>query len=101
MARQANRLGVDPLELVLEEVVRELATVGAEGVRLDQLGTGVHEAHVERDDGVRRAQVRLLCATQTRNCGGEKGAHTAVGDDRRTALQPFEEAAHGASVVKR
>ena len=44
---------VDPLEVVLEEVAGELAPVRAERVRLDQLGAGVDEADVERDDGLR------------------------------------------------
>src|SRR5205085_4781237 len=62
LARVAGELHggrVDPLELVLEEVVRELAAVCAEGVRLDELRARVDEADVERDDRVGRAEVRL------------------------------------------
>src|SRR5439155_18805008 len=42
--RELHGLRVDSLELVLEEVVRELAPVRGERVRLDELGAGVHEA---------------------------------------------------------
>ena len=55
---------VDTLQLVLEEVTGQLAPVGAEGVRLDQLRAGVDKADVERDDGLGRPQVRLLRAAQ-------------------------------------
>ena len=83
LARELHAGRVDPLELVLEEVRRELPAVGAERVRLDQLGAGVDEAHVQRDDGLRRAQVRLLGRAQPRHGGRQQRAHAAVGDDRR------------------
>ena len=42
----------------------ELAAVGAERVRLDQVGAGLDEAGVELDDGLGRAEVRLLGAAK-------------------------------------
>ena len=45
---------------------RELAPVGAERVRLDQLGARVDEAEVQRDDALGRAEVRLLGRAQAR-----------------------------------
>ena len=93
LAREAHRRRVDPLELVLEEVPRELAPVGAERVRLDQLGAGADEARVEGDDALGRAQVRLLGAAQPRHGAGDQRAHAAVGHDRRPRAQAFLEAA--------
>ena len=61
---------------------RELAPVGAERVRLDQLGAGADEARVQRHDALRRAQVRLLGAAQARDGARDERAHAAVGDDR-------------------
>ncbi len=46
LAGQLDGSRVDPLELVLEEVVGQLAAVRAERVGLDQLGAGVDEADV-------------------------------------------------------
>ncbi len=83
---------VDALQLVLEEVLRELDAVRAERIRLDQLGAGVDEADVQRDHRLRRAQVRLLGGAQSRHGGGEQRPHAAVADDRRACLQAFEEA---------
>ena len=93
LAREAHRRRVDPLELVLEEVRRQLAPVGAERVRLDQLGAGADEARVQRDDALGRAQVRLLGAAQARHGAGDQRAHAAVGHDRRPRAQAFLEAA--------
>ena len=64
LAGEPHRGRVDPLELVLEEVRGELAAVGAEGVRLDQLGAGADEARVQRDDALRRPQVGFLGAAK-------------------------------------
>ena len=50
------------------------------------LGARVDEADVERDDRVRRAEVRLFRAAQARNRARHERAHPAVGDDRRPAL---------------
>ena len=44
LAREPHAGAVDRLELVLEEVLRELRPVGAERVRLDQLGAGADVA---------------------------------------------------------
>ena len=48
------------MQIVLEVVRGELPPVGAEGVRLDQVGAGGDEARVELHDGLGRAQVGLL-----------------------------------------
>ena len=83
---------VDPLEVVLEEVLRQLAPVRAEGVRLDQLGAGVDEADVHRHDRVRGAQIRLLGQRRRGTAAESSDAHAAVGDDRRPGAQTFGEA---------
>jgi hypothetical protein len=90
IARELDRGRIDALELILQEVLRELAPVRAERVRLDQLGARVDEADVQRDDGVRGAEVRLLGRAQTGNGGGEQRAHPAVADDDRTGLEPLQ-----------
>ena len=64
LAREADGGRVDRLELVLEQLRRQLAPVGAEGVGLDQLGAGADVARVHRDDALGGAQVRLLGAAQ-------------------------------------
>ena len=64
LAREPHGRRVDPLELVLEEQRRQLAAVGAEAVRLDQLGAGIDVARVDGDDALGRAQVRLLRAAE-------------------------------------
>ena len=102
LARVAGELHggrVDPLELVLEEVVRELAAVCAEGVRLDELRARVDEADVERDDRVGRAEVRLFGAAQARHRARDERAHPAVGDDRRAAPEALQEPVRHAATV--
>ena len=47
LAGDLDPLGVDALDVVVEEARRELEPVGAEGVRLDQLGTRADEAEVQ------------------------------------------------------
>ena len=99
LAREAHRRRVDPLELVLEVVPRQLAPVGAERVRLDQLGAGADEARVQGDDALGRAQVRLLRAAEARDCARDQRAHAAVGHDRRPGAEAVLEAArHRASL---
>ena len=89
---QLHRRRVDPLQVVLEVMGRELPTVRAERVRLDQLRAGVDEAHVQGDDGLRSAQIRLLRRAQPRHRRGQQRPHPAVRDDRQslaqTALEP-------------
>ena len=95
LARVAGQLdggGVDPLEVVLQEMGGELAAVRAEGVRLDHVRAGVDEAHVEGDDGVRSADVGLLRAAQARDGGRDQGPHAAVGDQGRPLVEPVDEA---------
>ena len=86
---------VDRLQVVLEEVVRELAAVRPEGVRLDQLRPGVDEADVQGHDGVRRAQVRLLGTAEPRNCCGEQRAHASVANDHGPTFEALQEAVAG------
>ena len=100
LPRELDRRGVDRLDVVLEEVARELAAVGAEAVRLDQLRAGVDVADVERDDDLRRAEVRLLGRPQPRHRGRHQRAHPAVGDDRRPRGEPLAEARHDACTVR-
>jgi hypothetical protein len=84
---------VDALELVLEEVGRQLPPVGAERVRLDQLGTGVDEADVQRHDGLGRPQIRLLRTAQPGHRGRDQGAHPAVTHNGGARAESFQEAA--------
>jgi hypothetical protein len=83
---------VDRDELLLEVARGELRPVRTERVRLDQLGAGVDEADVDGDDGVRRADIRLLGAPEPLRRGGDERPHAAVGDDRRSLAKPVEEA---------
>ena len=91
LSRQLDRCGVDLLELVLQEVLAQLRAVGAERVRLDQLGSRGDEADVQRDDCLRRAQVRLLGTPQPWDGRADERAHPAVGHDRRPVPQAFDE----------
>src|SRR5439155_14359646 len=52
VAGELHRGRVDVLEVVLEVMVRELAAVRAERVRLDELGARSYETDVERDHGL-------------------------------------------------
>ena len=95
---EADACGVDRLELVVEATGRELAAVGAEGVRLDQLRTGGDVARVHRDDALRREQVRLLRAAQAGGDAGEERTHAAIRDDRRPGGEPLSEVRHPPSL---
>jgi hypothetical protein len=88
---ESDACGVDPLEIVLEVVTGELATVRTERVRLDQLRAGADEADVERDHGVGGAQVRFLGRAEARHGAHDEGAHATVADDRRTGLEALDE----------
>src|ERR671923_27568 len=99
LACELHAGAVDPLELVLEVVLRELVAVGAERVRLDQVGAGADEARVQGDDAIRRAQVGLLWTPQSRDCAGNENAHAAVPDDDRPAGQTLLEAAAHAGLT--
>src|SRR5947208_789252 len=81
VASEPYGLRVDPLELFLEVEGRELRAAGAERVRLDQLGARVDEAHVQRDDSLGRADVRLLGTAQPLHRARHECAHAAVADD--------------------
>ena len=96
---QPNAGRVDLLELVVEQDAGELAAVGAERVRLDQLGAGRDVARVHRDDALGRAEIRLLGAAQAADGARDERAHPAVGDERRAGSQAVEEAAHGAATL--
>ncbi len=94
LPRQADRRRVDRLELLIQQLCRELAPVRTERVGLDQLGAGPDVARMDGDDTLRRAQVRLLGAAQAGCRAGEQRTHAAVGDDRWAASQPFEKIRH-------
>ena len=98
--RDLHGVGVDPLDLVLEEARGELAAVRAEGVRLDQLGPGADEAEMERQDALRRAEVRLLGAAEARNRARDQGSHAAVAADRRAAREALDEGIRHAATLK-
>ena len=79
-------------QLVLEVVRGELAAVRSERVRLDHVRAGLDEADMELDDGLRRAEVRLLGNAHARGGARDEDAHAAVGDERGPGREPFEEA---------
>ena len=89
------------LELVGEELPRELGPVRPEAVRLDQLGARADVAEMHLEHALGRAEVRLLGAAQPCNGAREQGAHAAVGDDRRVGREPLLEAAHASSWMVR
>ncbi len=94
---RASRASFTPAELICSKSSsrkcwRQLVPVRPERVRLDQLGAGVDEAEVQRDDGLGRAEVRLLGAAQARDGRGEHDPHAAVGDDRGPGAQAVGEA---------
>ena len=91
LPREPDAGRVDLLQLLLEVERRQLAAIRPERVRLDQVGAGANEARVERDDALRRAQVRLLGAPQPRHRAGDERSHAAVGDEGDAARQPFLE----------
>ena len=94
LAREADPFAVHALEVLLEEVLRELRPVRAERVRLDQLGAGADVADVDGHDAVRRAYVRLLRRAQPGHGGRDERAHAAVRHDRRAGRKPVDEAVH-------
>ena len=83
---------VDLRQLVFEVLRCELAAICSERVRLDHVRAGLDEAHMELDDGFRRAQVRLFRDAHARGCARDEDAHAAVGDERGAGCEPFEEA---------
>ena len=92
-ASRASLTGVELicLQLVVEEVVRELAPVRAEAVRLDQVGARVDEADVERDDRVSARADWPLRGSAGGDGARDQGAHPAVADDHRPIRKPFFE----------
>jgi hypothetical protein len=96
LARQLHAGAVDPLQVVLEVELGQLAPVGAEGVRLDQVRARADEARVKRHDAFGRLEVRLLGTAQARDGARDEHAHPAVADDDRAIGQTlFESTAHG------
>ena len=91
LARELRPGAVDLPDLVLEPVRGQLPAVGAEGVRLDQVGPRVDEADVKRDHGLGRGQVRFLGEAQARDRAGDQRAHAPVGYDNWPVLQAFFE----------
>ena len=103
LARLARELDApldDLLELVVQELRRELAAVGAEGVRLDQLGARADEARVDGDDRLGRFEVRLLGAAQPWDERRQERAGAAVADDDAVLGQALEEPAHEAESTR-
>ena len=95
LAGELHGLAVDPRDVVVEVVRRELGPVRAERVRLDQLGAGLDVADVHRHDDLGRDEVRLLGHAQPARRGArDQRAHAAVGDDRRPRREALEEPAH-------
>ena len=98
LAAEGVRLALVARRLnLLEEVAGELPAVRAERIRLDQLGARLHEAGVERDDGLRGPQVCLLRAAQPRHRCREQRAHASVRHDRAAVAEALEEPAHHAA----
>ena len=96
LARQLDGRAVDRGQVVLEEVGAQLAPVGAEAVRLDQVGAGADEAEMQRDHALRSAQVRLLGRPEAGHRRGEQDARAAVADQRRPGAQAIcEPRGHG------
>ena len=91
LARQLDAGLVDPLELVLEVMRAQLVAVCAERVRLDQLGAGLDEALVQRDDALGRTDIRLLRTAHSRDGARDEDAHAAVRDHGRPVFKPFLE----------
>src|SRR5439155_8768557 len=95
LARELHAGAVDPLQVVLEVEPGELAAVGAERVRLDQVGAGADEARMQRDDALGGLEVRLFRAAEARDGARDVFAHAAVGhDDRAVGPTLFEAAWH-------
>jgi hypothetical protein len=87
--------GLDDLfQAIVEQFRGEFAPVGAEGVRLDQLGARPDEAEVHLDDRLRGLEVGFLGTPQARDRRCEERARAAVGDDHRPIAQPFQCPAH-------
>ena len=94
VARDLDGSLVDRRDVVLEVVLGELAAVGAERVRLDDVGAGADEAEVEREDALRCPDVGLLGTAQTCDRARDERPHPAVADERRSRRESLEEAAH-------
>src|SRR5437764_386286 len=72
LAGELDRGRVDRLEVVLEEVLSQLAPVRAEAVRLDQVCAGIDEADVKGYDGVRPAGMGRAAAPPDVWTGGKR-----------------------------
>ena len=89
VARQPDARPVDVADPPLEPVHGELEAVGAERVRLEQVGARGDVLHVDRLDGLRVLEVQDVEAGVERDAPGvQHRAHGAVGEER-----PFLEAA--------
>ena len=101
LPRKAHAGLEDLLEPVVEELGRELAPVGAERVRLDQLGAGADEPEVDSDDGLGSLEIRLLGAAKPGHRRGDERAGAAVGDDHAAFVEPLLRPAHAPSLARR
>ena len=79
---------------VFEELRGELSAVGAEGVRLDQLCTGLDKAEMDADYGFGGLKVRLLRAAQPGNRRRDECAGAAVGDYDAPARKTLQRSRH-------
>jgi hypothetical protein len=78
----------------------ELAAVGAERVRLDQVGAGGDEAGVELHDGLGCAQVGLFRHAQAGRRARDEDAHAPVGHDHGAVCEALDEAVgHAATLL--
>ena len=94
VARDLDGSLVDRRDVVLEVVLGELAAVGAERIRLDDVRAGADEAEVKREDALGCTDVRLLGTAQTCDRTRDERPHPAVADERRSRRESLEEAAH-------
>jgi hypothetical protein len=99
LPRDPDARRVDLLEGLVEEEASELAPVGAERVRLDQLRPRRDVARMHRDHALGRAHVGLLGTAQAGDGAGDQRAHAAVGDERWAGSQTIEKTAHGAATL--
>ena len=93
--RNLHRRLVHRGDVVLEVVLRELAAVGSERVRLDHVRAGPDEAEVEREHALGRPQVRLLGAAEARHRARDERAHSSVAHEGWAGCESLDEAAHG------
>ncbi len=74
--------------------------VPAEGVREDDVGSGVHVGLVDGADAVRVLQVPDLRWVAGHEAGGEQlGSHGAICDEEPVGVKEFRQTVHGTNLV--